>query len=356
MSCSKCGSAPEFISGSCKVYINTVMEGLFGKVTKLISSIWEVSVINHDYLELEVDNFQSFICTLSHLEDLTHKEASAINVLPIHLHETLNFKTYSNTKLLSKWISLLKAGEVVDIINNKHLLTYFQPIIDVKDNSIYGYELLSRGVKKNGMIMPPFEMFHLAAESDLTFNLDRLARETAITNAAKKEITQKLFINFLPSVIYSPEVCLKTTTELIKKYNFKPENITFEVVESEEIKDTDHLMNILTYYREKGFKIALDDLGSGYSSLNNLSKLYPDYIKVDIEIIRDIDTDALKQSIFVALVTMAQGTGIKVLAEGVETKGEFDFVVSKGAHFVQGYYFGKPMPEPVRELEPILLA
>lgn len=355
MSCSKCGSAPDFISGSCKVYINTVMDGLFDKITKLINSIWKVSVINNDYLELEIDNFQSFICTLSHLEDLTYKEASAINVLPIHLHETLNFKTYSNTRLLSKWISLLRAGELVDIINNERLITYFQPIIDVKDNSIYGYELLSRGIKKNGTIMPPNEMFNLAAESDLTFNLDRLARETAITNAAKNEITQKLFINFLPSVIYTPEVCLKTTTDLINKYNFKPENITFEVVESEEIKDTDHLINILTYYRERGFKIALDDLGSGYSSLNNLSKLYPDYIKIDIEIIRDIDTDHLKQSIFEALVTMAKGTGIKVLAEGVETREELDFVVAKGAHFVQGYYFGKPVPEPMRELESMLL-
>ena len=348
MACAKCGMTPDFSCGVCKVYINTSMDELFTKITDLIKSNWKVDIISNNHIELNIQDFEAFIYELSIMENLTYKESSAINILPLYPNESLNFGTFSNTKPLSKWISLLKSQELIYILNHKRLVTYFQPIIDVTDNSIYGYELLSRGLKEDNSIMPPFEMFKLAAESDLTFNLDRQARETGIISAARENIDKKLFINFLPSVIYNPEVCLKTTTDLINKYNFKPENITFEVVESEEIKNTDHLTNILNYYREKGFNIALDDLGSGYSSLNNLSKLHPDYIKIDIEIIRDIHKDKLKQAIFEALITIAKTSNIKVIAEGIENIEELDFVVSKGVHFVQGYYFAKPTEKPVR--------
>ncbi len=350
MACSKCGTTPDFTCGICTVYINTSMDELFVKITELIQSKWTIDKIHPDHLELQIDDFKSFVYELSLLEDLTYKESSAINILALYPGETLNFGTFSNTKPLSKWISLLKSEELIYILNHRRLVTYFQPIVDLSNNSIYGYELLSRGLKKDGSIMPPFEMFTLAAQSGLTFNLDRQARETAIISAARENITQKLFINFLPSVIYNPQVCLKTTIDLIEKFNFKPENITFEVVESEEIRNTDHLSNILNFYREKGFQIALDDLGSGYASLNNLSKLHPNYIKIDIEIIRDIDKDSFKQAIFGALVLMAKNVNIKVLAEGVETKEELDFVKSRGAHFAQGYYFAKPTPEPLRSL------
>lgn len=350
MACSKCGSTPDFICGTCKVYISVSMDELFIKIVNLIKSTWKVGPVHDDYLELQVDDFKTFIYDLSLIEGLTKKEASAINVLPLYPGETLNFGTFSGTKALSKWISLLKSEELIYILKHRRLVTYFQPIIDIKNNCIYGYELLSRGLKKDGTIMPPFEMFTLASESGLTFNLDRQARETAIISAARENIKEKLFINFLPSVIYNPHVCLTTTIDLINKYDFKPENITFEVVESEEIRNTDHLSNILDFYREKGFCIALDDLGSGYSSLNNLGKLHPDYIKIDLEIIRDIHKNQLNQAIFEALMAMARTTNIKVLAEGVETKEELDFVVSRGVDFVQGYYFAKPTEKPLRNL------
>lgn len=350
MTCSKCGSTPDFAPGTCTIYMHTAMDDLFVKMLDLITSKWQVDTVYSNYIQFQVDDFRTFITALNLMPSLTYKESSAIDVLPLYPNQSLDFGTFSKTKPLSKWISLLKCEELIDILNHKRLITYFQPIIDLKNASIYGYELLSRGIKKDGGIMPPFEMFSLAAESDLTFNLDRQARETAIISAARENITEKLFINFLPSVIYNPDVCLKTTIHLINKYHFKPENIAFEVVETEEIRDTNHLSNILDFYRARGFKIALDDLGSGYSSLNNLSKLHPNYMKVDIEIIRNIHEDSFKQAVFEALVLMAKKTGIKVLAEGIETKAELDYVASRGADFAQGYYFAKPSPKPIKTL------
>lgn len=89
------------------------------------------------------------------MDDLSYKESSAINVLPLYASETLNFNTFSKTKALSKWIGLLKSEDLAYILKHKRLITHFQPIIDLRDHLIYGYELLNRGLKRDGTIMPP---------------------------------------------------------------------------------------------------------------------------------------------------------------------------------------------------------
>lgn len=351
MTCTKCTSTPHFSTGKCRVYINITIHDLFNKVKTLLKEKVAILESTSTHLEIEVDDFEKTLETIIKNHSLTLKEASAMNVLPLYPGEKLDFATYSKTKTLDKWISIVKSKELIYILENKTLITHFQPIVDIKNRSIYGYELLSRGVKSDGSIMSPFEMFKLAKESDLTFTLDRQARETCITSSARENISEKLFINFLPTVIYNPEVCLRSTIALIEKYNFKPENITFEVVETEDISNTDHLETILNFYRKKGFKIALDDVGSGYSSLNNLSKLYPNYIKVDMTIVRNIHENKLQQEVFMALVNMSKNMNILILAEGVETKEELDFVVENGADLIQGYYFGKPSEKPLKKIE-----
>jgi EAL domain-containing protein (putative c-di-GMP-specific phosphodiesterase class I) len=110
------------------------------------------------------------------------------------------------------------------------------------------------------------------------------------------------------------------------------------------------LHNILKYYRDQGFSIALDDVGEGYSGLNMLISLKPDIIKVDRNIIMNIDKDEFKQSTYKALYNLAKEHGIKVLAEGVESTFEEQMIRSIGVDYMQGYLFGKPQAEPVRKL------
>ena len=112
-----------------------------------------------------------------------------------------------------------------------------------------------------------------------------------------------------------------------------------------------HLRRILDFYREKGFRTALDDIGSDHTNLTTLAILGADVIKIDMEIIRGIDRDSVKQSIFGALVAIAHENGIKVLAEGVETREELAYVKQHGAELSQGYLFAKPSAEPVRQVE-----
>ena len=136
-------------------------------------------------------------------------------------------------------------------------------------------------MKEDGTLMYPDVLFTKSKRNDHNFKLDRLCRESALKTAATKKIAQKVFINFIPTSIYDPKFCLKSTEKWAKQLEFDPSQIVFEVVETEKVSDQNHLKKILEYYREKGFQIALDDVGEGYSSLNMLIELEPDIIKVD---------------------------------------------------------------------------
>ena len=122
------------------------------------------------------------------------------------------------------------------------------------------------------------------------------------------------------------------------------------MVETESAKDQDHLKSILQYYRDQGYKIALDDVGEGYSNLNMLIELRPDIIKVDRNIIQNIHKDSFKQSIYKALSALARDSGIAILAEGIETPYELEVIEELGVDYMQGYYFCKPQAEPIRKL------
>ncbi|MFZ3053267.1 MAG: EAL domain-containing protein, partial [Sulfuricurvum sp.] len=143
---------------------------------------------------------------------------------------------------------------------------------------------------------------------------------------------------------------LQSTVKWAKQLDFNPKNIIFEVIESDHVADLDHLKKILDYYKSQGFMVALDDVGSGYSSLNMIAKLLPDIVKIDREIIDHIDTNIVNQSIFRAIVQIAKESNILVLAEGIERAEEAAFCTREGADLAQGYYFGKPSAEPIRKL------
>lgn len=150
----------------------------------------------------------------------------------------------------------------------------------------------------------------------------------------------------MPTTIYRPEFCLRTTFAAVNEYQLRTDQIVFEVVESESIHDVKHLNHILNYYRENGFRVALDDLGAGYSSLNLLHALRPDFVKLDMDLVRNIDQDPYKALVCRALLDLANDLGIPSIAEGVETVGEWQCIKEFGATYIQGYLFAKPGQEP----------
>lgn len=242
----------------------------------------------------------------------------------------------------------VNARWLADLIDERRLTTFFHGIWPAADTcSPYAYECLSRGLEPGGGIISPGRLFGAASSAGMLFPLDRLARETAVMAAHQKGITTRLFINFTPTALYDPATCLATTVKAVDSTGLPRDRFVFEVIETEEIDDADHLVGILQAYRDSGFGIALDDLGGGYSGLNLLSRLRPDFVKLDREMIMGIDTDTYRQVVVGHVIEMARDLNVRVVAEGVETAAELDWLRLAGTDLVQGFLFGKPQPDPV---------
>lgn len=352
MSCNKCQEVFELNSSKAKIYWMSELDELTQKGKNFINKLGFVVKQNNGINYVEVDDVKSFF---KENIDAILMSFNSLECDNIKLHvqqdgDEFNFQSILGAKTLQRYINIIEDREFFDIVNNSSLTSYFQPIIRANDKKIFGYEALIRGVKENGDLMYPDELFSKSSRNDLNFKLDRMCRESALKTAAVKKINQKVFINFIPTSIYDPEFCLKSTVKWAKQLEFDPKNIVFEVVETESVKDKEHLKNILNYYKEQGFSIALDDVGEGYSSLNMLINLHPDIIKVDRNIIENIDKDELKQSTYKALYNLAKENNIEVLAEGVESKFELEMIEKIGVDYIQGYYFGRPSVEPLRKI------
>lgn len=176
------------------------------------------------------------------------------------------------------------------------------------------------------------------------YGFDQLCRTTAIELASDLGIAQDgshLSINFLPNAVYEPKACIRLTLAAAMRTGFPLQNIIFEFTENESF-DTNHILNILRSYRAMGFKTAIDDFGAGYAGLGLLTKFQPDIVKLDMELIRDIDTDSVKQTIVCHTLHILEDLGITPVCEGVETHAEFETLRDLGVDLMQGYLLARP--------------
>lgn len=218
----------------------------------------------------------------------------------------------------------------------------FQPIVDLQEQRIDAYEALVRGPSAEGA---QHVLSQVGPENTYTF--DQACRVKAIELAARLGIDRQLSINFLPNAVYEPRACIQTTLRTATRTGFPLDRLTFEILESESICDTAHLMNIISEYRRHGFKIALDDFATAYSGVARLMQLQPDIIKIDRELVRDCDQSRSRLAILGGLLRIGAEIGVKVILEGVERVEEVDALRSVGARFVQGFYFARPTFERV---------
>jgi len=216
----------------------------------------------------------------------------------------------------------------------------FQPIVDARDRSIFGYEALVRGEDGGGAA----DVIARVSPAQL-YRFDQTCRVKAIETAARLGLQQRLSINFFPNAVYEPATCIRLTLTAAQMFGFPTEQLIFETAESEQVRDHAHLTRIFRDYRSRGFLTAIDDFGAGYAGLNLLADFQPDLLKLDIALIRGIDTDAARTAIVGGIVQIAASLGCTVLAEGVETAGEFRHLRTLGVALFQGYLFGRPRLE-----------
>jgi EAL domain-containing protein (putative c-di-GMP-specific phosphodiesterase class I) len=234
-----------------------------------------------------------------------------------------------------------------ELLNGGHLYPHLQPIVSLEDGQTFGHESLIRG-RIDGRELSGGEIVGAAQAHGALFTLDLVGRTVALEEGMPKLRGEEvLFVNFTPTAIYDPAVCLRTTWAIARRNGLSMRRICFEVVETERFPDLDFLKRILDEYRAHGAMVALDDLGAGHSSLSYLAALRPDIVKLDRELVTGIDGDAARRRLVGALVDYAHDLGVRVVAEGIETAAELAAVRELGADFGQGWYLGRPSAERV---------
>ena len=216
----------------------------------------------------------------------------------------------------------------------------FQPIVDIGARTIFAHEALVRGPEGEGALTVLSKV-----NEENRYRFDQACRSKAIKTAAHLHMKSMLSINFMPNAIYKPELCIRATLAAAKTHGFPIDQIIFETVEGEHINDGKWLAEILREYKRIGFLTAIDDFGAGYAGLNLLAQFQPDIVKLDMELVRNIDTSRSRQAIAKGVVRICEKLGIRIIAEGIETVGEWRFFQDLGVRLMQGYLFSKPMFE-----------
>ena len=217
----------------------------------------------------------------------------------------------------------------------------YQRIVNLANGGVFGHEALLRAETPEGDRVMPDVLFPAAEAAGWTHLLDRVGRTTALRHAGPWLADDLLFINFVPTSIYRPEVCLRTTEAAAREAGVRLDQLVFEVTEGHKIEDVSHLERVFDYYRSRECKVALDDLGAGYSSLNLLVRLHPDVVKLDKEIVQDLP-GAIGTAVVAAIVDIVHSYGGLVLAECVETGEQADAALELGVDLGQGWLFGRP--------------
>jgi EAL domain-containing protein (putative c-di-GMP-specific phosphodiesterase class I) len=231
------------------------------------------------------------------------------------------------------------------LLDERRLFMHFQPIVRLGAPEIHAHEALVRA-DHAGRTLSGFEIISMAEQLELIVPLDARTRTLAIEQFSATELRSKLFINFQPSAIYNPEFCLLTTFQALERSRLRPEDVVFEVVESEEIHDTLHLLRIMHMYRMHGMGVALDDYGTGHSTGERLANLRPDYLKLDKSLTRDIASNPEAQETIAAIMHDAVRIDCQVIAEGIETVAQRDALRALGIPYGQGYLFARPARDP----------
>ncbi len=239
--------------------------------------------------------------------------------------------------------------ELLRIIHEETITPLFQPIVHARKGTIYGYETLSRGPEGSPLHLPE-PLFSTARRHNLLFALDSLCRRQAIARFQQLALEGQLFINIDPLCLLDKDHQQGATLDALRKHHLGCKRVVIELTEHQQIEDMAALKQAAAHYRNMGFTIAMDDLSAGYSNLQLMNELRPEFIKLDKYFIRKLAHDPVAREFTRAICKLARSIDCAVIAEGIEQTADLAAVRDLKIEFAQGYLLGRPssVPEPLR--------
>ncbi|MBX9974181.1 EAL domain-containing protein [Cytobacillus firmus] len=227
------------------------------------------------------------------------------------------------------------------IVAKKDIKMLAQPIINVATGEVKAWEMLTRG-PSGTFLESPLQLFTIARQTGSLYDLELIVLEKTLEQITKTGCTQDIFINFTPITIGNERFVRDVKKMLTGYKNIPPEQITLEITERDPIEGIENFIYNIKVLRTLGFRVAVDDTGAGYASLNSISEIMPDIIKIDRSVIKGIDTNRVKESMLKGLLLVAKEAGSLVVAEGIESEGEASVLSRNNVDLAQGYFYARP--------------
>ena len=230
-----------------------------------------------------------------------------------------------------------------EIIGEEDVVTLYQPIVDLQTLDVLGHEVFSRG-PAGGPFEDAERLFALAERTGRLLDLERLCRNRALDSALRHlRPGTKLFLNTSAPALADPSVSGDAFVRMVERQGLDHGDVVLEITERVALEERQAFRDTLRHLKREGFGIAIDDMGSGYSSLKALVEVEPDYLKFDISLVRDIDRSLIKRSLLETLVDLSSKIGAKVIAEGIEMEPELATLREMGVPLGQGRFLGPPV-------------
>ncbi len=291
------------------------------------------------------DDFETCLPVLSNF--LSEREKRQVSVLMADsakpdIFDFGRLKTIESheTQLLALWLG--------DMLMDRRYRSLMQPIVHAKNqHQVMGYEFLIRGLHTDGTDIPAPSLFATAEQCEMLYALDMAAGESATRTAKLHDVTEDVFVNVLPRTIGDEAGLDAWLQAVMAAAEIPPEQIVFELVESQQLSDAGALKRLVQKLHDQGIRVAMDDFGSGFNNLVGLVEVAPDFIKLDKSLVDDVSTDRRKWNLIANIVDSAKDSDIEVIAEGIEDRETAELLTEVGVDYLQGYHIGFPQDCPV---------
>ena len=215
-------------------------------------------------------------------------------VLTERLVARLVEEAWESVRIQSAQVDFQNRCLVQELMLGEQVRTVFQPVVDLRTGGVLGWEALSRGPSGTDH-QAPLNMFEAAEKADLVFELDRHCRQTALASSKALPADKKLFINMFPPSMYDPDFKEKALIDTLDRLGLGPGRIVLEISEKYLIENYTLFVEALKNFTDMGFEVAVDDIGAGYSGLEKIVHLNPRYLKLDINLVKDIDHSFMRR-------------------------------------------------------------
>jgi EAL domain-containing protein (putative c-di-GMP-specific phosphodiesterase class I) len=227
------------------------------------------------------------------------------------------------------------------IVAQKEIRLLAQPILDVATKEVKAWEMLTRG-PEGTPLENPLQLFSVARQTGMLYDLEMIVMEKIIEQIEMTGCQQDIFINFTP-ITLGNQLFVRDMKKLLNRHKgISPRRMTIEVTERDSIEGMEYFIYNIKVLRTLGFRIAIDDTGAGYASLNSITEIMPDIIKIDRSVIQNIDKNTVKESMLKGLLLVAKETGSLVVAEGIESEEEAIVLFRNKVDLAQGYFYARP--------------